>query len=565
MLTYLHVKNLALIDEAEVEFGPGLNILTGETGAGKSILMGSVNLALGQKMSREMLRDEEKPALVELIFQVDNPRCVERLKEKEISVEEGQIIISRKLTGNRSISRLNGEVCTAAQIREISSLLLDIHGQHEHQSLLYQDQQLIILDAYGKEEIREKKQEVRERFQIWSQKKKELTSYQLDEETRKREISFLEFELQEIEEAGLRPGEDEELEKQYKKMSSGRNILEAMAAVKGYTGNDNGAQDLVGRAVQETNRMLGVDESLQQIASLLQDVESLLSDVNREVSDYVESMTFSEEEFYETEQRLNLLNRMKAKYGSTVEEILTCQEEKQKDLDRLYHFEQYKEKLEKEMQKAETELASVCEELSELRKVYGKQLEGRIIQGLQDLNFLDVQFELDFRLLEDYMVSGQDEVCFMISTNPGQPLRPVQDTASGGELSRIMLAVKSVMADQEKVETLIFDEIDSGISGRTAQMVSEKLALIAGNHQVICITHLAQIAAMADVHFMIEKKVIENETQTSIRQLDEKESIDELARILGGAKITQMVLDSAKEMRQLAKNARGHGFQNEPE
>ena len=175
------------------------------------------------------------------------------------------------------------------------------------------------------------------------------------------------------------------------------------------------------------------------------------------------------------------------------------------------------------------------------------------------------QFELDFRLLEDYMVSGQDEVCFMISTNPGQPLRPVQDTASGGELSRIMLAVKSVMADQEKVETLIFDEIDSGISGRTAQMVSEKLALIAGNHQVICITHLAQIAAMADVHFMIEKKVIENETQTSIRQLDEKESIDELARILGGAKITQMVLDSAKEMRQLAKNARGHGFQNEPE
>lgn len=204
MLTYLHVKNLALIDEAEVEFGPGLNILTGETGAGKSILMGSVNLALGQKMSREMLRDEEKPALVELIFQVDNPGCVERLKEKEISVEEGQIIISRKLTGNRSISRLNGEVCTAAQIREISSLLLDIHGQHEHQSLLYQDQQLKILDAYGKEAIQEKKQTVREHFQIWSQKKKELTSYQLDEETRKREISFLAFELQEIEEAGLR-------------------------------------------------------------------------------------------------------------------------------------------------------------------------------------------------------------------------------------------------------------------------------------------------------------------------------------------------------------------------
>ena len=525
MLTYLHVKNLALIDEAEVEFGPGLNILTGETGAGKSILMGSVNLALGQKMSREMLRDEEKPALVELIFQVDNPRCVERLKEKEISVEEGQIIISRKLTGNRSISRLNGEVCTAAQIREISSLLLDIHGQHEHQSLLYQDQQLIILDAYGKEEIREKKQEV----------------------------SFLEFELQEIEEAGLRPGEDEELEKQYKKMSSGRNILEAMAAVKGYTGNDNGAQDLVGRAVQETNRMLGVDESLQQIASLLQDVESLLSDVNREVSDYVESMTFSEEEFYETEQRLNLLNRMKAKYGSTIEEILACQEEKQKDLDRLYHFELYKEKLEKEMQKAETELASVCEELSELRKVYGKQLEGRIIQGLQDLNFLDVKFEIDFETTEHYTANGNDKICFTISTNPGEPLRPLAKVVSGGELSRIMLAIKTILADKDETETLIFDEIDTGISGRTAQKVSEKMAVIGRNHQVICITHLPQIAAMADEHFEIAKKTDHQITRTQIRLLNEEDSALEIARILGGAQITEHTMESAKEMKELAR------------
>ena len=513
MLTYLHVKNLALIDEAEVEFGPGLNILTGETGAGKSILMGSVNLALGQKMSREMLRDEEKPALVELIFQVDNPGCVERLKEKEISVEEGQIIISRKLTGNRSISRLNGEVCTAAQIREISSLLLDIHGQHEHQSLLYQDQQLKILDAYGKEAIQEKKQTVREYFQIWSQKKKELTSYQLDEETRKREISFLAFELQEIEEAGLRPGEDEELEKQYKKMSSSRNILEAMAAVRGYTGNDNGAQDLVGRAVQETNRILGVDEALQQIASLLQDVESLLSDVNREVSDYVENMTFSEEEFYETEQRLNLLNRLKAK----------------------------------------EELAAVCGELSELRKNYGKQLEERIIQGLQDLNFLDVKFEINFEITEHYTANGNDKICFTISTNPGEPLRPLAKVVSGGELSRIMLAIKTILADKDETETLIFDEIDTGISGRTAQKVSEKMAVIGRNHQVICITHLPQIAAMADEHFEIAKKTDHQVTRTQIRLLDEDASVEEIARILGGAQITEHTMESAKEMKELAR------------
>ena len=468
-------------------------------------------------------------------------------------MEEGQIIISRKLTGNRSISRLNGEVCTAAQIREISSLLLDIHGQHEHQSLLYQDQQLKILDAYGKEAIQEKKQTVREHFQIWSQKKKELTSYQLDEETRKREISFLAFELQEIEEAGLRPGEDEELEKQYKKMSSSRNILEAMAAVRGYTGNDNGAQDLVGRAVQETNRMLGVDEALQQIASLLQDVESLLSDVNREVSDYVENMTFSEEEFYETEQRLNLLNRLKAKYGSTVKEIQACQEEKQKELDRLYHFEQYKEKLEKETQKAEEELAAVCGELSELRKNYGKQLEERIIQGLQDLNFLDVKFEIDFEITEHYTANGNDKICFTISTNPGEPLRPLAKVVSGGELSRIMLAIKTILADKDETETLIFDEIDTGISGRTAQKVSEKMAVIGRNHQVICITHLPQIAAMADEHFEIAKKTDHQVTRTQIRLLDEDASVEEIARILGGAQITEHTMESAKEMKELAR------------
>ena len=276
--------------------------------------------------------------------------------------------------------------------------------------------------------------------------------------------------------------------------------------------------------------------------------EITLSDVNREVSDYVESMTFSEEEFYETEQRLNLLNRMKAKYGSTVEEILACQEEKQKDLDRLYHFEQYKEKLEKEMQKAETELASVCEELSELRKVYGKQLEGRIIQGLQDLNFLDVKFEIDFETTEHYTANGNDKICFTISTNPGEPLRPLAKVVSGGELSRIMLAIRTVTANQDDIGTLIFDEIDAGISGRTAQRVAEKLCTLSQKRQVICITHLPQIAAMADVHFMIEKAVQDNKTVTSIYRLLDTQCVEELARLLGGSTITEAVRANAQEL-----------------
>ena len=243
MLSYLHVKNIALIDEAEVEFGSGLNILTGETGAGKSILMGSVNLALGQKMSKTMLRNPEEPALVELVFQVDNPRCLQILKEKDIGINDGQIIISRKLTGIRSISRLNGEICTAAQIREISSLLLDIHGQHEHQSLLYQDHQLEILDAYGKEQVDTLKAEVAVMYRTWMSQKKELETYQLDEESRKREIAFLEFEIQEIEEAQLVAGEDEELEKRYRTASNSKKIIDVLSAVHHYTGNDSGAGD----------------------------------------------------------------------------------------------------------------------------------------------------------------------------------------------------------------------------------------------------------------------------------------------------------------------------------
>lgn len=553
MLSYLHVKNLALIDEAEVEFGSGLNILTGETGAGKSILMGSVNLALGQKVSREMIRNPQKPALVELVFQVENPRCLEALQERDIAAEDGQIIISRKLTGNRSISRLNGEICTAAQIREISSLLLDIHGQHEHQSLLYPEHQLEILDAYGKEHIGDKKEKVKEAYHKWLILKKEWETYQLDEESRKREISFLEFEIQEIEEANLVPGEDEELEKRYKKISNSRKILEGLGAVQNCVGYDTGAGDLVGRAVQEIVRVENCDEQLSQIGEMLSDVESLLNDVNREVSSYVADMSFSEEEFYEVDQRLNVLNHLKSKYGATMEEVLAYQKEKQKDLERLYHYEELKKKLEKQTQEAEQYLQQQCEILSEDRKKYAKELADSIRDGLKDLNFLDVIFEISFEKTRNFTREGFDKITFQISTNPGEPVRPLAKVVSGGELSRIMLVIKTILADKDETDTLIFDEIDTGISGRTAQKVSEKMAVIGRNHQVLCITHLPQIAAMADQHFEIVKIVENGETTTRIRPLSREASVQELARILGGARITEQTILSAEEMKDLAQ------------
>lgn len=555
MLTYLHVKNLALIDEAEVEFGPGLNILTGETGAGKSILMGSVNLALGEKASREMIRNPELPALVEMMFALEDPVSLEAVGRLGFQTEDGQLVISRKITGNRSISRLNGEICSASQVRKLASVLLDIHGQHEHQSLLYQEKQLEILDAFGKKQLDGCRNLVKERYQKWKQLEKQREEHKMDEERRQREIAFLEFEIQEITQAELKPGEDEELEERYQKISHSRQILESLDTVRnhmGYEGRE-GAGAQTGRAIQELTAAVRYDEQLQQLAAMLGDIDALLNDFNRELSEYSSELEFSPEDFYNTEQRLNLLNHLKSRYGRTIPDILEDAERKQKELERLYHYEEETVRLETEVKKAKEELTDACRSLSQKRQEEAALLAQQIRQGLQDLNFLDVVFEISFARTETFTSNGWDRITFLISTNPGEAARPLARVASGGELSRIMLAIKTIFADKDDTETLVFDEIDTGISGRTAQKVSEKLAVMGKSHQVLCITHLPQIAAMADVHFEISKKVENGETTTRIHRLTEEESVKELARILGGAQITANVLASAREMKELAQ------------
>lgn len=555
MLSSLHVKNLALIQEAEVEFGPGLNILTGETGAGKSILIGSINLALGKKLSREMIREGADSALVELVFETENPKVEQALKEMEIESLHGQVLIVRKMTGSRSISKINGETCTTAQVRRIASLLLDIHGQHEHQSLLYTDRQLEILDAYGKEEIDPLRARVREAFRQWKELRDSLKEYELDEDARMREISFLEFEIREIDDAQLRDGEDETLEQAYRKMSNARNIVQALAAVRAMTGDGEGqsAGEQIGRAVRELSQIAGMDESLQQMQSSLLTIDDLLNDFNRELAGYMEEFTFSEEEFYETEKRLDEINRLKEKYGDSIPAIRRYQEEKQEKLEKMLHFEEQKEKLQKEEEKARQTLEECSQELSGIRCKYAGRLSKSIEEGLKDLNFLHVIFQIQFGRTAQYTENGFDTIEFRISTNPGEPVKALAKVVSGGELSRIMLAIKTILADRDETESLIFDEIDTGISGRTAQMVSEKMAQIGRRHQVLCITHLPQIAAMADQHFEIRKDVVDQDTVTRIYALDEESSVRELARMLGGAKITDSVLANAEEMKELAR------------
>lgn len=561
MLLNLHVKNLALIDECEVDFTEGLNILSGETGAGKSIIIGSINLALGAKASKEIIREDREYALVELVFQLDTKKQEERIKELGIDLqEEGQVIITRKLMNQKSISKINGETVPISMVKLIAEILIDIHGQHEHQSLLYNKNHLMILDEFAKTEILTIKQEVYDAYYEFEHLKRKLKDSEIDEEQRNREIAFIQFELNEIEEASLRLGEDEELEDLHKKMSNGKKIVEGLSSVYDRTGYEavSSAGEGIGRALKEFTGFVDYDKKLDVLCGQLRDIDLLLNDFNREVSDYMNEMEFSDEEFIEADDRLNLINRLKAKYGKTLQDILNYKEQKESKLSQLAEYEEFILGIKKQLKLSEDKLLKLSNNLSLIRQKYAKELADKIKSNLIDLNFLNVEFEIQFSKMNHFSQNGYDEIEFMISTNPGEAIRPLSKVASGGELSRIMLAIKTVLSNKDETGTLIFDEIDVGISGRTAQMVSEKMAVIAKTQQVLCITHLPQIAAMADSHYIIEKNVIENKTITSIRKLNENDIIMELARILGGAKITDTVIQSAKEMKELAtrtKNA----------
>lgn len=561
MLTHLHVKNLALIEEAEIDFSEGLNILTGETGAGKSIVIGSVGLALGDKASREMLREGAEFGLVELVFQVSRESQRQRLMELGVTLEEDQVIISRKISDKRSMNKINGETVPLSQLKETASVLIDIHGQHEHQSLLQKKKHLEILDEFSKEELGSIREELGETYKNWKTLNETLKEAQLDEESRLREISLLEFQIDEIEKAALVSGEDEELEQQYRRMTHGRKILEAAGAAYTLTGYEDpqAAGGSIGRALRELQSVASFDEEMSPLLEQLTDIDGLLNDFNRDMAEYLDSLEFSEETFFETEERLNLLNQLKAKYGKTLEQVLSWQEASRERLEKLLDYDAYLLKLKKELSDMEEQLSKLCRQVSGIRKACAKKLCKEIRQHLVDLNFLDVQFEMQFESLPDYTALGTDDVEFLISVNPGEPLRPLMKIASGGELSRIMLAIKTVLADKDDIDAVIFDEIDVGISGRTAQKVSEKMMLIGKTRQVICITHLAQIAAMADSHYRIEKMAEHGETRTQIRKLYEEETIEELARILGGAKITDAVMKNAEEMKELAKGKKSGG------
>ena len=548
MLLELHVRNLALIEKADVEFGEGLNILTGETGAGKSIIIGSVTMALGGKASRDSIRQGAEAAYIELVFSVSGEEKIRALREMGIEPDsDGLVIVSRKITPSRSISRVNDETVTAARLSQITGLLLDIHGQHEHQSLLHKSKHLEILDAYARSLTQPLKAQTEQEYHRYRALTAKLEEFSMDREARIREADFLRFEIQEIEAAELKEGEEEELAARYRRLANARKIAEGLGRA-----HEMLQWEGLSAAVRAVEDAAQYDEALKEVCGQLYDGEAILNDVCRDIASYLDGMEFDQEAFGQIEERLDVIRGLQAKYGRTIEDIRQGLEEKRARLEELENFDACREEAQRELSACRKRLEEVCAELSRVRKKAAAELTEKIRAGLVDLNFLDVSFDMAFERLDHYTAGGYDEAQFLISTNPGQPLRPLKESASGGELSRIMLAVKTVLADTDDIPTLIFDEIDTGISGRTAQRVSEKLAYIGHTHQVICITHLPQIAAMADVHFEIAKSVKDGQTLTTIRVLDRQASIEELARLLGGAQITDAVLKNACEMKELA-------------
>ena len=558
MLLSLHVKNLALIREAELSFGRGLNILTGETGAGKSVLIGSVNLALGGRFEKEMLRRGAESALVELEFDCDQARVREKLAELEIPLED-TVRISRRMQAGRSVLRINGEPVNVRQVKELAELLLDVHGQHEHQSLLHKKKHLEILDAYCGDESLGLRESAEALFCQVRELERRIREETLDPAALGRERSLAEFECQEIEDARLRPGEDQEAEARYRKLANSQRIMEALGECHRYAGNDGeaGAGSAIGRAVRGIGAVAEYDDALGGLLEQLSEIETLLSDFNRDLSDYMADLEFDGEDFQNLEDRLNLINRLKEKYGGSIEEILEAGKARQERLDQLADYDRYMEGLRDELARKKRELSEVCGELTKVRRRCGAKLEEELTQSLVHLNFLTVRFQIAIRPLEDPGPRGGDDVEFLIALNPGEDVKPLSQIASGGELSRIMLAIKTVLAGKDEIDTLIFDEIDAGISGRTAWKVSEQLSRAARAHQVICITHLPQIAAMADEHFLIEKNALEDGAVTDIRRLEQEESLQELARLLGSDSVSEAALTNARQMRNQALENKG--------
>ena len=556
MLSLLHIENIALIQSADIRFEPGFNVLTGETGAGKSIVIDSIGAVLGERTSRELIRTGAKSALVTAVFtQVPN---LPWLEENGFPTGEEELLLQRELQGDgRNVCRIDGKLVTVAQLRELGRQLLNIHGQHDGQQLLDPASHLGYLDQFGG--CQPLLEDYQEAYRKWHDIRREMDKLQMDEAERSRRVDTLNYQIQELERAQLKAGEDEELSARRTLLRSAGRLMEAVQSAEFALSGDedrDGACSLIAQAEGEVQGVSSISPELSELSEKLTALRCAADDAADTLRDLSRSFDFSPGELDQVEERLDLLYRLRKKYGPTVEDMLAYLDRCRKELDQIQYADDTLARLEKDLKKAQKEAARRGESLSQARREAAGALQARVQEELRQLDMPKVQFQTEFTPKggEAGMdETGLDEVQFLMSANLGEALKPIQKVASGGELARIMLALKNVLAEGDQIGTLVFDEVDTGVSGRAAQKVAEKMAQVARGKQVLCVTHLPQIAAMADTHFSVQKGERDGRTYTRLERLDRSQRREELARLIGGASITPSLLESAEELLRQAE------------
>ena len=553
MIQNLHVKNVALIDEAEITFTKGLNVLTGETGAGKSILIEALGLALGDRADLSLIRRGSDQAYVELTLTPDHDSVIRDLSESGIDIDDDEIIIRRRVTPSGSDCFINGQKVTLKELSRLTSRMIDICGQRESLTLLRDSSLRSMLDSYAGAGLSDVLSQIGSLYSEYRDVLCKLEETDEDDSVRKRKADLAEFELNEIDSASLKPGEDTDLENTYRRMSNASRINEALSQISSLMDGPGGAGELISHAVKLLHSVSEYDEELDGIESSMSNLDLLSSDLCRDIRSYMSDSEFDAAEFNDITVRLDLINHLKDKYGRTIEDILAYRDEKQAELDRLSDHEAYMNGLNDKMCKLKAELLKLCKLAHDLRSTSATHLEGDLMSALKDMNFLNCDLKVKVTADPDHIsAGGYDDIDFLISLNPGEPLMSLSQVASGGELSRIMLAIKCISGERDGFDTLIFDEIDTGISGVTSWKVGEKLHSLSSHHQVICITHQAQVAAQADTHFLISKSVQGDRTLTDVRSLDHDRMIDELMRMSGSGEDSEAARTAAIELKKKA-------------
>ena len=537
MITKLHIKNIGIIEDLEIDFNNGLNVLTGETGAGKTLIIGSLGIISGGRFSKEMIRKGENNSYVELCMY--DP-------EDENSID-GNIIISREINLNgRNMCKINGRMVTVNELKEFMSKYIEIHGQNDNQNLLDTKEHQKYLDGFIGDKIRFLKEEYTQLFSKYSMIKKELKENFGDEKERQRKIDLLNYQVNEIEEAELKENEEELLEEKRKIIMNSEKISTNLNEADTSIGENT--IDSLSNAIRALEKIETIDEKYENVASNLKNIYYELQEISRDISDFKDDIYFDEEERNNIEERLDLIYSLKRKYGNSIKEILEYLEETKKEVYRIENLEEYTNKLKQEQKQIESKMEDISAQMHEIRLQYSLKLSEKINRNLQELEMKSAKINIHIDYMEEFLETGKDKITFYISTNLGEDEKELSKTASGGEMSRVMLAIKTVLADVDKTPTLIFDEIDTGISGKAANSVAEKLSKIAKEHQILCISHLPNIAAIADYNYFISKKIVNERTNTNIKLLKEDEIIREIARISSG-EVNEATIKYAYELR----------------